>query len=207
MHSRRTFRTIARLGFPLCGWLSLALFVFVASGLPIPVPYAKDLSRAFPCMFSQCGCRNADQCWRSCCCHSARYRLAWAKSHDIRPPTLLVAAADAEVRAMAHGETSRDSHCATPTNACCHMGKDRDSSGAASGAADASDGSGWISLLAATKCRGAHDFLAGVAICLPPPRTNWMPLPMALGTASSFLPTLASCLKSPPVPPPRLGTC
>src|SRR5690349_14797315 len=100
-----TLRTVARLGLPLCGWLSLALFVFIASGLPVPVPYAKDLSRAFPCMFSQCGCRNADQCWQTCCCHTAQFRLDWARDHGIQPPPALVAAAAAEPSTMADVES------------------------------------------------------------------------------------------------------
>jgi hypothetical protein len=184
MRPRLNLRAIVRLGFPLCGWLSLALFVFVASGLPIPLPFAKDLSRPFPCMFHQCGCRSAEQCWQSCCCHSAAERVAWARSHQLRPPVDIVEGAQAECL---------DRSCES-RKACCTAQPPKQNSGA-------------ISLIAALKCRGQHELTAGVPICLPPRPLVWQPLMAVAARASATRPSIPCWFESPPVPPPRISDC
>ena len=40
----------------------------------------------FPCMDCPCGCNSAEQCWRSCCCHTLAERMDWAREHGVRPP-------------------------------------------------------------------------------------------------------------------------
>jgi hypothetical protein len=180
MRRRLTLHELFRLGLPLCGWVSLTLFVFAVSGLPIPLPLAKDLSRPFPCMFDACGCRSAEQCWRSCCCHIARERLAWAKAHQVRPPAVVVAAAKREARLQSPGG-----------RACCQS--------AGENAA--------LSLVAALRCRGAHEYVAGVPICLPPPPVAWRPMLSFVEHAHvASLPT-PSWVESPPAPPPRSAHC
>lgn len=89
--------------FAICGarWLAAALYLVVAAGVPLPSvglvvingDIAKDSSQAFPCQHSRCGCASAQQCWRSCCCHSLRDRLAWAREHGVTPPDFAIAQA------------------------------------------------------------------------------------------------------------------
>jgi hypothetical protein len=70
------------------------VYLLVATGIPLPTHgITKDLSEPFPCMHSQCGCRNAEQCWKSCCCHTLAERFAWAQQHNVRPPEYAVAEA------------------------------------------------------------------------------------------------------------------
>lgn len=100
-------------------WLGLltAWFFVVISGLPLPMLQdviresdiassasssgangkirraEKDRSQPFPCMFSSCGCSNAEQCWRQCCCHDLSSKLAWAKQNHVVPPDFVIAEA------------------------------------------------------------------------------------------------------------------
>src|SRR4051812_1081402 len=87
-HVRRLWR---RLGFPIVGTLAALMYLCVAVGVPFPIPgISKDVSQSFPCMHSQCGCRNAEQCWRSCCCHTLAERFEWARQNGVRPPVLAI---------------------------------------------------------------------------------------------------------------------
>jgi hypothetical protein len=47
----------------------------------------------FPCSSCPCGCATAEQCWRSCCCHTLAERMAWAREHGVRPPEYAIAEA------------------------------------------------------------------------------------------------------------------
>jgi hypothetical protein len=68
------------------GLLCLLLLLLMITGVPVPRSSHKDCSSPFPCMFSQCGCMTAEQCWRSCCCHSLEEKLAWARKQGVTPP-------------------------------------------------------------------------------------------------------------------------
>jgi hypothetical protein len=74
----------------------LIAYAVTAAGVPISVgsPLGKS-GEVFPCMASSCGCRTADQCWRSCCCHSLKERLDWARKRGIEPPAFALAQARA----------------------------------------------------------------------------------------------------------------
>jgi hypothetical protein len=200
MPARLNRRVLFRLAFPVTGWVAVALFVFAFSGLPIPVPYAKDVSRPFPCMFGQCGCRDADQCWRSCCCHTAAERVAWARQHEVKAPAFLLAAADAEQKQdqrAAAGCCQRPSMPPACETAACQAKSCSDDS-----ACHAS-----LSLIAALKCRGAGEFVAGVPICLPPARLDWRPADLCFAPPAAALATATSAVHAPPVPPPRTHAC
>jgi len=110
-----------------------AMYIVTAAGIPLP---AGDLARKsgelFPCSDCACGCASAEQCWRSCCCHSLAERMAWARVHGVRPPEF----ANAEARAAridlawlvepkgAGSKALSASCCArqlkTDAPACCH---------------------------------------------------------------------------------------
>jgi hypothetical protein len=60
-----------------------------ATGMPLPVLAAgqqKDFSQPYPCMNHPCGCMNAEQSWRSCCCLTMEEKLAWARENGVEPP-------------------------------------------------------------------------------------------------------------------------
>ena len=79
----------------VCALLLLA-YSITAAGVPISIGSSPQKSgEIFPCMASSCGCRSADQCWRSCCCHSLTERLAWARNRGIEPPAFALAQARA----------------------------------------------------------------------------------------------------------------
>jgi hypothetical protein len=73
---------------------SLLAYVIVAAGVPLPTfKSAGKSGELYPCMGCHCGCSSAEQCWRSCCCHTLAERLAWADEHDVTPPDYALAEA------------------------------------------------------------------------------------------------------------------
>jgi hypothetical protein len=65
----------------LVGYLTMAL------GIPCPAAQSlKDTSQPFPCQQRLCGCMNAEQCWKYCCCFTLGERLAWAQGNQVNPP-------------------------------------------------------------------------------------------------------------------------
>lgn len=74
--------------------LLLAAYVPLAVGVPLPLgKEPQKTGELFPCSGCGCGCSSAEQCWRSCCCHTFAERMAWARKHGVRPPAYAVAAA------------------------------------------------------------------------------------------------------------------
>ena len=67
----------------------LGTFVITAAGVPLPGgKQVYESEGQFPCAASSCGCRTAEHCWRSCCCHSFAERIAWARKHGVPPAGL-----------------------------------------------------------------------------------------------------------------------
>jgi hypothetical protein len=105
----------ARLNRPIAG-LTLAAFLLASVGYPLRSDgEGKDLSQPFPCMYRQCGCRNAQQCWRGCCCFSNKQKLAWAKANNVTPPQFVAAAAEREA-----GQRAKASCCAVKKSGSCY---------------------------------------------------------------------------------------
>jgi hypothetical protein len=110
-----------------------AMYIVTAAGIPLP---AGDLARKsgefFPCSGCACGCASAEQCWRSCCCHSLAERMEWAREHKVRPPEFAIAAAqraridlawlveptDAGSKSLSASCCARQLRADAP--ACCH---------------------------------------------------------------------------------------
>src|SRR3954447_2511965 len=113
-----------------------AMYIVTAAGIPLP---AGDLARKsgefFPCSGCACGCASAEQCWRSCCCHSLAERMEWAREHNVRPPEYAIAAAQRAridlawlVEPTGAGSKSLSASCCTrqltaDAPACCHENK------------------------------------------------------------------------------------
>ena len=71
-------------------WLTLGLlgiYLLIAAGVPLPLATKlTSLIVRYPCENSTCGCKSADGCWRSCCCHTLEEKLAWAAEHQVQVP-------------------------------------------------------------------------------------------------------------------------
>jgi hypothetical protein len=68
---------------------ALLHYFWLVTGLPLPVRADKDSSIPFPCMQRSCGCRDAEQCARSCCCFSRTEQIAWYRERGLIPPNSL----------------------------------------------------------------------------------------------------------------------
>jgi hypothetical protein len=65
----------------------LSSYLATTLNLPLPQPTHKTSGLPFPCQNHPCGCQNAEDCWRHCCCFSVEERWAWARSHNVQPPS------------------------------------------------------------------------------------------------------------------------
>jgi hypothetical protein len=77
----------------LASAMLLVVYVVTAAGIPLPTGSVQTGGELYPCAEHACGCASAEQCWRSCCCHSLAERFAWAQEHKVRPPEYAIAAA------------------------------------------------------------------------------------------------------------------
>jgi hypothetical protein len=217
----RFFRSIsALLVIALCG-----LFVF-----PIPIievgsvfgdraGSGKDTSVPFPCMLKSCGCRNAEDCWRGCCCFTNTQKLAWATKNNVDVPAYVVDAAHKEQQSpesssshgvwlsllatffapatSAHGADccSKSSDSSSPEAACC--------TAPSAGSQDVSVR--LVSTVKALQCRGLSLTLALASTMLvsSAPRVEiGREFPDVVVAITSE--TLPDATLRPPVPPPRL---
>src|SRR6478736_6603662 len=108
----------------------LVAYAITAAGVPVPAGnFAQKSGEFFPCSDCACGCASAEQCWRSCCCHSLAERMAWARVHGVRPPEFAIAEArrtriDIAWLVEPTGAGPKSSCCARQLAAesatCCH---------------------------------------------------------------------------------------
>jgi len=200
MLSRCQFRRLQALVRVTTSWLLLAAYVVTASGVPLPMAPvdATTASSAtpFPCQGGHCGCRTAEQCWKSCCCQTPSERLAWAREHGVTPPNYLIVAALDEERAVA----SRP--CCAARSCCAKTAKNQKSEVRSQKSEIV-----WVSLIEAQKCRGESPTWHNVPISLlPPPRLDCVAFELRI---QPFLPlrtpTPPSASFAPPDPPPRIS--
>ena len=89
-------------------------------------PNGKQFTEPFPCMHSHCGCRNAAQCWKSCCCKTMLQKLAWAKKQGVAAPAFVVAAAEREATVTTCCSLPKKpvvKACCQTKSACCETKK------------------------------------------------------------------------------------
>jgi hypothetical protein len=128
MHSgSRRLGELAGLFRRLAVLAALATFLATTIGVPLPFAGVKDRSQPFACMDRACGCMNAAQCWKGCCCFTDREKLAWCAAHGVEPPVALIAAVE---HSSAHdpsasqccdhdsGDLHEESSCATAQVSC-----------------------------------------------------------------------------------------
>jgi hypothetical protein len=115
---RITFRRYNR---RMSSALLLLVFAVTAAGVPLPAGNKSQKSgELYPCATCKCGCASAEQCWKSCCCHTLSERLAWAREHGVTPPAFALA----EARHVGLLDTLASKTCcakgvATPVPSCC----------------------------------------------------------------------------------------
>lgn len=214
----RFVSTRARLAFRrilvgLCIFAHLALTV----GFPLPqVSEASADSRPFPCKHHQCGCRSAEQCWRSCCCMSMREKLAWAKSHGVMPPDYVIQGAgeeDSAVRAPAccqHVGRKKSSCCQSDgddnAGACCRKSSSSKSTADRPSAKPRRAQTDWVVGIHALKCQGLSLLWVTHGAIVPPPARLELPVETSPPTwcVPRFSQIWQSVDSSPDVPPPRV---
>jgi hypothetical protein len=98
----------------------LAAFSVTAAGVPMPAGrVATKSDELYPCAASACGCKSAERCWRSCCCHSLAERFAWARNNNVRPPEFAIAEARRAGLDLAWlDRDSVDALCVKPASCC-----------------------------------------------------------------------------------------
>lgn len=199
MLSRRRYRRLQSLVRVTTSWLLLAAYVVTASGVPLPtaqVDVTASTETPFPCQGGHCGCRTAEQCWKSCCCQTASERLAWARQHGVTPPSYLIAAALDEERAAA----SRP--CCAARSCCAKKSESQKSE-----IRNRKSRVVWVSLVEAQKCRGEAPTWHNVPISLPPqPRLDRVTFERCVRPLMFVVsPTPPSASFAPPDPPPRIS--
>jgi len=209
---RRRRRSPLRLG-PLIRtsacWLLLVMQTLTATGASLPTFAAAPIDgAAFPCQGGRCGCNTAEQCWKSCCCHTPQERLAWAEKHGVKPPDYLVAAVQRETssRGCTPGRSCCAAHAASSTEA--HSTLTCESTAPEAGAETKSKSSQvvWVSLIAAQRCRGSAPTWLNVPISLPavPPICRLDRSLLVVAFVEVGPPSPPTVSFSPPVPPPRI---
>lgn len=136
---------------------------------------SKDRSVPFPCMDKACGCRTAEQCYKSCCCSTKAERIAWAKDHAVSAEYVALAEQAEEKpagksccaskaissRSCCKPAVKTASCCAKPTpqKKCCEQKPEP--------APSEQRPAPGFSMLAAMKCAGLQVGALGVPLSLP----------------------------------------
>ncbi len=168
-------------------------------GYPAPARTGKDCGQPFPCIDKPCGCQNAEQCWRHCCCTTLEQRLQWARENGVTPPADIVAEAE---KVTAKKAVAKTGHCC-----CCCKQRQANADAPEVSTSDSNSGGrtvNWVCGLSVQKCRSLQLMALTCGTGLPPREA----VQVTLGdrcepwSASVILnwPTISF---RPPVPPPR----
>jgi hypothetical protein len=202
MKLRRSRRMISGL---LLLWLGLLQF---------PLPFSvratesasngKDLSTPYPCMNRPCGCRSAEDCWKSCCCTTKAERIAFVLENGLEMPAALVDAADEEStpaepkaccsKSPAVAPCDKDAEC-TPSSGCDKC--DRQQSKPRKGV---------VFFSSVLKCKGLSTMLAqfgGAVLPLVTPQVTFFVTEH--GRLTLVDDVVTGLTLAPPAPPPRIS--
>jgi hypothetical protein len=168
--------------------ITLGAFLLASIGYPLwSGGEGKDLSQPFPCMYRHCGCRNAQQCWRGCCCFSNKQKLAWAKANGVTPPQYVAAAAERETT-----KPAKASCCSTKKSDSCHVAV----------AQPAQDELSLTAVIEALTCMSVLDqWVALGAIDIVRPETRQLELPLCGRVACANVAYSADAAAPAPPPP------
>lgn len=123
----------------------------------------------FPCQFSQCGCRTAEQCRTSCCCHTKQEKFAWAIERGIDPDRVAVLTEQekSQFARQQLAETSPPKSCCAAKGHTAHAAHAHSSSCCD---AEADGGLTFVLAISAQKCRAAGlDWIEAGFVAAPPP--------------------------------------
>jgi hypothetical protein len=206
---------------------SIVLLAYLAAtiGFPLSAPAGKDHRQRYPCENHPCGCRNAEDCWRHCCCTTPEERWAWARANGVEPPPYADRPAS-ERQQTPPGRAHSRGKC---HRACCHNHQDKAECSAASqegcsschgkacsrnqdelAEAEPDDqsplqgGVHWVSGIGSLKCRGVSTlWITSGAVLPPPPAVAWRAYLRPVGWVSCHYVSLLPSTVPPPDPPPR----
>jgi len=180
--------------FLVCGLAAAHMAAFWGISLPRPVP--KDTSRPFPCLSCPCGCHNAEECARSCCCTSAQERSAWFQAHG--QPDLAAIAAGQRDRVPSPCCPSRRTETSNPPSSCCCRPP-------ANTVTKNSTKQVGYSFLAAQRCHGTYFEWLSTLLAVPMESTGpqWHDAEIYGDVADHALWCGPQFATSPPTPPPR----
>jgi hypothetical protein len=214
----------------LCTGLVLGAYLATALGFPLSISPRKESSQPFPCQDHPCGCRTAEACWRQCCCFSPAQRFAWARAHDVEPPSYAEQPGEmgwqtVRLRDQENGQGERrgradccPGHEADPlaasARACCSAESSRKSCCASQPAPGSGSKKGtvkarfrWNCMISAMKCQGMGTlWVASQAITPPLPRLRWTPNLACVGWTIHHQDNPVVTSYQPPDPPPRRST-
>ena len=187
--------------------LLLVAYAVTAAGVPLPTGHVvRKTDEMYPCAHCACGCASAEQCWRSCCCHTLAERMAWARANGVRPPDFAIAEArQARIEVSwlvrpVKACCARDLVAGTPK--CCQAGKSccghKQSPEPAQNKEESKKVIGWKAL----NCQGHSSDWAAAAptlISANVTMTERVALPVWMGPLSS---EKATSVAAPPTPPP-----
>ena len=174
--------------------------------LPTPAPSVADASKPsppYPCQDHRCGCRDADHCWRSCCCMSREEKFAWAVAHSVTPPASFYA----DTRTH-HAPRDVAPAGDQPARACCAHAHRAPLAAVQPAKRSSNRGSKrvGVTLIDALKCHGQSlNWVLATPATMRPQVSAHLFQPQLAG---AFVPAdraagpVDSCL-SPPEPPPR----
>lgn len=217
MRARHLFNPISPVFRRFQGLCAVVVYLVALIGLPVPQSSHAASDSAYPCQHGRCGCATADQCWRSCCCHTLEQRVAWAREHGVTPPDFVLKqlaekasiATESQHGSCCEDSTARESCCAAdapkvaasskgPENACCS-----DANTHSPSEQPAAPATPWVTLIDAAKCQGLQSlWIALGAVISPPAKVDFV---CELAPAGFVSPALqmryeVSFSPSPPVP-------
>jgi hypothetical protein len=180
------FRSTSPRLMRVVAWLSLALYLAAAAGLPVPVATTADSGELYPCAGHVCGCSSAEHCWRQCCCYTPREKLAWAERHGVTPPDYAEKAAPRSCCGQKHDHAEHD-----------HVPEQQEASEATIT---------WQLAIQARRCGGQADNWLMIPPGVMPKIVAYSHLESpSLDRVALWPETAPSLDLSPPVPPPRLA--
>lgn len=180
--------------------VALVAYLLAVVGIPLPAGPPKDRSRPFPCMDRPCGCKDAAQCWTSCCCTTPQERLAWARRRGIEAPNALTVLALVRRGGGESGGSTRQH-----SNRSCCAAKAKAASPRAASCQKSADVQGDLVAIGAWRaCHGLGALWSfhGAALAPAPALSYEFDWSQAERLACRAC-VADSLIFSPPVPPPR----
>lgn len=216
-------------GYRLCAGVVLVCYLATAVGFPVPSLPRKEHSQPFPCQDHPCGCQTAEQCWRHCCCFSPLERFAWAKAHDVAPPSYAerpvnhgwstarlrdrAVAGDADSACSTCASQEACQHCSAPAQKTCSANSrnsapccSKESGPLAGRSRKPARRASWMLGMAALRCQGITTVWFSIGAVLPPPFPSaWNETLVPTGWLCQWNASPLSFIRTPPDPPPRIS--